>query len=130
MEMADDKRQVTEDSRFLIFAYCIVKSANISQIFKVFKVAENFVEYEDFEDAAAISTLHSAFEIIIFEYSKLLIQSQRSTMQRNLAQVGGSMMIQNPDFKPDLNVEEDDSFDPVHHDFELVEPPNSSIRPS
>ena len=81
-----DKQQVTEDARFLILAYCIVRSGNIKQIYRTFKVAENFVEYEDFEDAAAVSTMHSAFEIIIFEYSKLIIQSQHSSMYRNLVQ--------------------------------------------
>lgn len=47
-QISEDKKQVTEDSRFLIFAYCIVKSGNITQIYKAFKIAENFVEYEDF----------------------------------------------------------------------------------
>ena len=57
----------------MVIAFCILKAGNISESYAWYKVAERFVEYEDFEDAAAISTMYSAFEIIVFEYSRVLI---------------------------------------------------------
>lgn len=66
-------KQITEDARFLVLAYCIVQAGNVKEVYQWFRVAERFVEYEDFEDAAAVSTMYSAFEIIVFEYSRVLV---------------------------------------------------------
>jgi len=38
-------------------AYCIVKSKDPPGIFTIFKAVENFVNYENFEEAAPISTI-------------------------------------------------------------------------
>ena len=88
-----DPKQISEDSRFLVIAFCLLKAGDIAVIFKWFKVAEKLVNYEDFEDAAAVSTLFSAFEIIIFEFSReLLQQGSISSVHKNLLQENVEVM--------------------------------------
>jgi hypothetical protein len=49
----------------------------------VFKIIENFVSYESYEEAAPISTLETAFNIILLEYSELLLTQYAQTTQRS-----------------------------------------------
>ena len=78
----------------------MLKAGNIEEVYGWYRAAEKFVEYEDFEDAAAISTMYSAFEIIVFEYSRVLLQSQRrSSAKKNaVAEKGNAQLAEpNPD---------------------------------
>lgn len=79
LKISEDKLLLTEDIRLLIISFCIIKSGNIAQIFRTFKIAENFIDFEVYEDAAAMSTIDTAFQIIVLEYSKLIYQSRHSS---------------------------------------------------
>ena len=58
-------------------AYCIVQAQCPSSIFTAFKVVENFINYEIYEEAAPISTIETAFQIILLEYSDHLLKNQK-----------------------------------------------------
>jgi len=68
-----DKLHLSEDARLSIMAYCIIKSKDPAGIFTIFKAVENFISYESFEESAPITTLDTAFQVILLEYSELLL---------------------------------------------------------
>ena len=70
---------MTEDARLLIMAYCIMQTAEPQRIYAAFKVVENFVDFKIFEEAAPISTMETAFQLILLDYSELQAKSERGS---------------------------------------------------
>lgn len=61
--------------------YCIVKSENPEKLFEIFKVIINFIDFEVYEDAAPISTMETAFQLIILMYSDICRQSNIKSLK-------------------------------------------------
>jgi|DEB0MinimDraft_12_1074336.scaffolds.fasta_scaffold15062_1 hypothetical protein len=56
-------------------AYLIVQTQLAPEIYQIFKTVENFVNFEVYEEAAPLSTIETAFHIILLEFSELLAAS-------------------------------------------------------
>ena len=76
IRIRQEKLFLNEDSRLGIMAYCIIQSKDPARVFTIFKAVENFINYENFEEAAPISTLETAFSIILLEYSEIYINNK------------------------------------------------------
>lgn len=76
INLDEDALALSEDARLAIMAYLIVQSGNASSIYRVFKIIENFVNFEHFEEAAPLSTMETAFHIILLEYSEMILKHQ------------------------------------------------------
>jgi hypothetical protein len=57
-------------------SYCMVQSNQPVMLFKLFKMLENFVDFQVYEDAAPLSTLECSFQIILLEYTEILMKNQ------------------------------------------------------
>ena len=57
-------------------AYIITKIQNPTELYVAFKVVENFIDYTVYEDAAPVSTLETSIQIILLEYSEMVLKSQ------------------------------------------------------
>ena len=60
---------LTEDVRLVLIARLLVSTGKVHDIYKTFKVIEPFIDFQNYEEAAPISTFETAFHIILLEYS-------------------------------------------------------------
>ena len=89
VSLNENKLILNEDSRLGIMAYLIVQSACAKEVLMKFKAVENFVNFELYEEAAPISTVETAFQIIMLEFSEAIIltnQSQRGKKSSDMHQ--------------------------------------------
>lgn len=83
--MTEDQLAISEDARLQIMAYLLINSEKAPMIYQVFKVLEHFVDFEHYEDAAPLSTVETAFHIILLEYSELLLQKKLAVEEVQLS---------------------------------------------
>ena len=81
IQLQKHKICLSEDARLIIMAYCIVKCENPDKLFEIFKVIINFIDFEVYEDAAPISTMETAFQLIILMYSDICRQSNKKSLK-------------------------------------------------
>jgi len=58
-----------------------VKCEHPGKLFEIFKVVISFVDFQVYEDAAPLSTMETAFQIIILMYSDIQRQSSKAHMK-------------------------------------------------
>jgi hypothetical protein len=66
---------LSEDARLGIIAHLITKHSQPSELYIAFKIVENFINFQVYEDAAPISTLETSIQIILLEYSEMVLKS-------------------------------------------------------
>ena len=66
---------MTEDSRLLIVAYCLIQSERPESVFLAVKTVQQFTDFTIFEEAAPISTMETAFALILLEYNEIVRRS-------------------------------------------------------
>lgn len=73
VKLTEQKLVLSEDARLAIMAYLVIKSGKAEDIFIAFKTIEHFVNFENYSEAAPLSTLETAFHIILLEYSEQIL---------------------------------------------------------
>ena len=71
--LKQNKLKLTEDSRINLMAWGLVQSNGIALIMQKFKAVENLVNYQSYQEAAPVSTLETALQIILLEFSEIVL---------------------------------------------------------